>query len=461
MIQTNDLTKEISGLYFLSLRLLGYYPLAKLMRQTFLLPVFAASLSLLNVPCNAQLIKPMKSVETARREVWRHSMRQIHLPKNGCFKASYPSNKWQEESCTTAPNVPYLPANGPSPKTVGNGDDFAGHVTSGLLSSAEGTFLYSSGITYINGYSLQLNTNFFNTPACNGAANPSQCLGWQQFVYSETHGQVFMQYWLLNWGTTCPSGWTPFTQYGPIDCWINSSSTNVPGVPFDFLPYMALTGEAGGSTDTVMFDTGDGNLHTVVQDSVLDLEQYWTDGEFNVFGDCCENQVSFNSGSTLIVQTALNNGTTNTPICPTEGFTGETNNLNLAPQSAPVCCPVGGSSTSIQFMESNASGATATCNSEGLAANIAAMPSNSSSYYTYGGWYPTIEFTETLYDSTPEAEIYWNVDSCSGSTSGGDPLNSGDSFNLEYQSSYNCNPSGTMYATAPGSLPSQTTSISF
>src|SRR6266568_2762496 len=32
-------------------------------------------------------------------------------------------------------------------------------------------------------YSLQLNSEYFDTPACAGAANPANCKGWQQFIY--------------------------------------------------------------------------------------------------------------------------------------------------------------------------------------------------------------------------------------------------------------------------------------
>ncbi len=91
----------------------------------------------------------------------------------------------------------------------------------------------------------------------------------------------------------------------------------------------------------------------------------------------------------------------------------------------------------------------------------AAAPTNSSSYIIEGGWYPTIEFTETLYDDTPGAEIYWQVSGCSGNTTGQDPLSSGGSFNLEYLSQFDCGPSGTMYATAPGYSPSATVPIYF
>lgn len=91
----------------------------------------------------------------------------------------------------------------------------------------------------------------------------------------------------------------------------------------------------------------------------------------------------------------------------------------------------------------------------------AAAPTNTSSYTIYGTEWPTIEFTETLYDSTPGAVIYWQVSGCSGSVMGSSPLSSGDSFMLEYQSEFNCNPSGTMYATAPGYSQSPTVPIYF
>jgi hypothetical protein len=89
-----------------------------------------------------------------------------------------------------------------------------------------------------------------------------------------------------------------------------------------------------------------------------------------------------------------------------------------------------------------------------------AEPSSSSSYYT-SGFPPTIEFTITAYDSTPGAQIYWQIDSCSGNGWGSNPVSSGGSFGLEYQSQYNCNPSGTMYAQAPGYAPSASVPIGF
>jgi len=91
----------------------------------------------------------------------------------------------------------------------------------------------------------------------------------------------------------------------------------------------------------------------------------------------------------------------------------------------------------------------------------AEAPTNSGSYTTFGQDYPTITFTINLYDSTLGAEIYWQVAGCSGSTSGSSPVSSGGSFTLVYQSGSNCNPSGTMYATAPGYAQSATVPIDF
>ena len=67
-----------------------------------------------------------------------------------------------------------------------------------------------------NVYSIQLNSNFMSgDQACAGANNPSQCLGWLQYVYSSSEHAAFMQYWLIRYtgGTVhCPAGWNSFSQ---------------------------------------------------------------------------------------------------------------------------------------------------------------------------------------------------------------------------------------------------------
>jgi len=280
-------------------------------------------------------------------------MARTGLPKKGCFTSAYPGTEWQETSCATAPQRPYRPARGLRSETVGNGTDFSVQV-SNLISSATGSFQSVTGVTSesdgsANTYSLQLNTGFFTTSVC-GTANPANCEGWQQFIYSNS-GYVFMQYWLLNWGTTCPAGWNTDNS----DCWKNSSATVVPVQPLSNLANLAVTGTVASGTDTVIMSTGSGQLHATGQDSVLNLAQGWHAAEYNIVGDGNGSAATFNSGSTIVVKLSVADGTSAAPTCAANsGTTGETNSLTLV----NPCCPIGGtSSPGITFTESSAAGA--------------------------------------------------------------------------------------------------------
>jgi hypothetical protein len=128
---------------------------------------------------------------------------------------------------------PYLPKHGVRAATVGNGNDVSATGT-GNISQAVGSFDSVTGVTSetgkqgANAFSLQLNTNPFTTSACSGATDPSKCRGWQQFIYANTGDDAvgilsnfaagFMQYWLLGYGSNCPSGWNSSGN----DCWTNS-----------------------------------------------------------------------------------------------------------------------------------------------------------------------------------------------------------------------------------------------
>ena len=100
------------------------------------------------------------------------------------------------------------------------------------ISSATGTFQHSlgakeegiqggSGPLLPNTYSLQLNTNTFTTPECSGTPNkygssgsdPKACKGWEQFIYSSTKNEVFIESWLIYWDGpgTCPPSLEPWT----------------------------------------------------------------------------------------------------------------------------------------------------------------------------------------------------------------------------------------------------------
>jgi hypothetical protein len=425
-------------------------------------------------------------------------MRRTSVPHNGCFHTSYPNTDWREVSCGSATIIPYPNGAEAAPETIGSGSgDYAAQVTSGLINRAEGSFPSSTGVTgesgadwvqvtngintlYPNTFSFQLNTNTFSTPACSGATNPSQCLGWQQFiVQEETYGGspaafLYMQYWLLNYGPSCPESWrdSPSIWDGAlggysggdgVNCYMSIEVQESTAVTATGASSATLTVTAENGSDTFIYTAGGDEIDAVREDSILDLSQGWTQAEFNIFGDADGDEAFFNSGSTLYVQTSVENGTTNPPVCqaynPFPGFTGETNNLNLAPQ----CCPYGGSSPGIQYMESNVSGATTACGSGGGIQRVATPYTISDNVTVDGGWNPTIEYDVTLGDSTPEATINYALYECgyeeveSGGLSSG-----GDTSFVQYSGEYNnCSLSGTMNATAPWYLPSPTTGIDF
>jgi hypothetical protein len=268
-----------------------------------------------------------------------------------------------------------------------------------------------------------------------------------------------MVYWLLNWGTTCPSGWTEKTVSGEIDCYEDSSATSTSSQAISNLPYITLTAKASGGTDTVLMDSLYGDISAVGQDSVLDLEEGWSRAEFNVFGNGNDAEVYLDSNAALVVQISLDNGTSDTPTYSTGGTTGESNNLTLT-QAAP--CMYGGTTPMIQFMESNASAATASCGGTGIETNIAQTPSDTAIYSRYPETGPPsyVNYSITLADGTPGAEIYYVIDYCQEQLGGsGKP---GDNFNLRLTGVYmSCYPSGTMFATAPGYLESQSATMFF
>jgi hypothetical protein len=306
------------------------------------------------------------------RASWGHAIKQLALPGRGCFTASYPAVSWRKTTCVTAPNIPYRPFQ-PSPavrpirrvtapEIVGNGVDYSAQVSGAPMTSATGSFDSGTVVTSVGSFSLQLNSSFFASPTCSGALIPADCLGWQQFIYSSSFDEVFMQYWLIYYDTTCPTGWHP---YGS-DCWENSTATTLTGGPLTAsnLASATLTGTAAsGGNDTVSLV--DGSLAAGVSntDSVVDLSAYWTTAEFAAVGDGGGSEAMFGSGSTLTVRTAVDNGSTAAPTCVLEGFTAETNNLNLAPTPTFTA----GTNPAIESLQNSAGGtpSCATAHSDG------------------------------------------------------------------------------------------------
>lgn len=289
---------------------------------------------------------------------WQSAMARTPAQGSGCYQASYPSTQWHAVACVTAPRLPLVPtasaahdaaavraahAAHADPLTVGDGTDYSA-VVSGLISKATGTFtgvssnisekgaVDGSGSQVANSFSLQLNTQFFaGSPACANAAAPSSCEAWQQFVYTYNGGgtgDLFMQYWLIDYNATCPSGW--YTYSG--DCYTNSAASEVGEVTAAQLASVKLSGSAvSGGNDAVSLSVGSGSATTVTgKDTKIGLATHWNTTEWGVYGDGGGSAANFGSGNTLEAVTALTSSSTAAPSCVKEGFTGETNNLGLA-----------------------------------------------------------------------------------------------------------------------------------
>jgi hypothetical protein len=279
---------------------------------------------------------------------WRTYMEQNATAEEGCFHASYPSTVAEKVACTADHRTDIHPVHRkPSdtgPETVGNGDDYVAEAT-GLLTWAEGEFDTSDvksvqsvgvpifgdgGILGNNEYSVQLNTNMMGTTsACKGH---SGCTVWQQFVYATDYvgagkAGVFMQYWLINYDASCPSGWSTFYP----DCFKNSLIEQAPDFSVTELGDMQLAASAApGGKDKVEFYNGNDYWWVTEPDSILDISSVWNEVEFNILGDAGGSEAVFNKGASISPFIFLQDGSESAPRCiANDGTTGETNNLNL------------------------------------------------------------------------------------------------------------------------------------
>jgi hypothetical protein len=295
------------------------------------------------------------SAQADPHDSWRAAISRAATPGKGCFTAQYPSLAWKHVGCSVAPHVPLIPASGRGKSaTVGNGHDYQAVTTPAFISTATGSFPIAKTKTETGGgesnaYTIQLNSNFMSgSPACAGAANPSNCLDWEQFVYfANPYNEVFIQYWLINYDTTCPSGW--LSDGG--DCYTNSNSTNVPLQAITNLKYLTLTGSAvAGGSDTLKFTTQNNAYSVTNNDDMVYLADFWQGNEFNVVGPGGGSEANFSSGTRITIDIAATDGSTNAPKCDAnDGTTGETNNLNLVGK----CKVAGGATPSVTFRETN------------------------------------------------------------------------------------------------------------
>jgi hypothetical protein len=276
---------------------------------------------------------------------------------------------------------PLGPARRPRPNNVGGGNDYSALPVSGTIFGAAGSFDSETGVTgeNLNGdqntpntFSLQLNSqNSYQNgvlvgfpTAAEGCDKHPGCTGWQQFSFSTdqcTNRQgevvpcVFLQYWLLNYGSRCPAGWKSGAPTSPNDCFMNapnpapvpSGAINANDLAKDQVA-LAGTATAGGEDTVTLFS---GELPTENGDSFGQLLQSGAKlatAEFNIFGDCCLNQAVFTGiEPTLVVRLGVDNGTFDAPSYQQTGFTAETNNLSLWIQP----CRIDGSAPAIVFTE--------------------------------------------------------------------------------------------------------------
>lgn len=339
------------------------------------------------------------------RAEWRKTMRHVSAPGEGCFHASYPSTHWHAVRC--APPPAYRSARPPrlNAAQVGGGsgsgsNDIVAKAPAGyFFGNVEGTFPSARGVTSETGvgvpaydyqgtlgpneYTLQINTNITHSAAC---SSYSYCTVWQQYLMSTNtpasltgeltnETEVFIEYWLFDYGVhdnganICPSGFDD-AQADPTgpgdDCVQNTPATEIYNgqLPITDLGNLSLSGSAtANGTDEATVTFGDEAYQATVPDSYTDIASVWNEAEFNVVGNAGGSEAEFNSGAALIVKVAVTDGSATAPSCTlNSGTTGESNNLNFVPSnSSPVCCPVGGASPEIVFMESSATIGAPTC----------------------------------------------------------------------------------------------------
>lgn len=124
----------------------------------------------------------------------------------------------------------------------------------------------------------------------------------------------------------------------------------------------AAAGAAGAANDTVTVIANNTPYTAPGNNYFPDLGSAWTDAEFNIFGDGKGAALDLNSGTTIVIRTSVDNGTSDAPSWSEGSTTEESNNLTLIPPPCPI---VGYSAANqlpaIEFTESNSASATSKC----------------------------------------------------------------------------------------------------
>jgi hypothetical protein len=283
------------------------------------------------------------------QDAWRESIVRTDVPDDGCFYAAYPSTDWLKVPCAEAANVPAIPRVRAIPNTVGDGNDYFAEG-SGLISRTVGSFpkvtvTGETGTLGANDYDLQLNSNFMNTAPCK--KHPG-CSTWVQFMYSNSYGEIFIDYWLIDYGDTCPSGWTSDP---PSSCDQETPALFIPQEAITSLATLRLSAKATAKgRDTLIFTAGTQAYSVTGRDDLVDLATAWQYSEFGVYGDGYGSAAMFNPDTFIRVKIAITDGSTTAPTCVSAGGRGtsESNNLNLG-----KCHAYSGTVPNVTFSESN------------------------------------------------------------------------------------------------------------
>ncbi|MDR2991808.1 MAG: hypothetical protein LBU72_07800 [Burkholderiaceae bacterium] len=349
---------------------------------------------LASMGAGACLLPALGSAQTMDVHTWQGIVKKTLPPGAGCFNASYPSTQWQAVDCANpfaqTQSVPEssraqaqaisqlsntgtkagqrlsLLANAQAISQLTNtgmvGNGYA--ISEPSISYAEGSFLNVSGVTSIkddsagdNMYSLQLNTNWFRVPYGTASCdNSNGCTGWVQFVLQNypTDALISIWYW-LDGVSQCPNN----LKWNGGEC-VYTQVQTIPQPLGNINDQVTLSGQTANGIDTVILMMG-GQAYSLATSSILTAQfsQSWSQAQFNILGFGDGSAVSFNNGSSFVVNISGSDGGGYSHLsnCYNYGDTGEQNTLN---HNSP-CCAYGGSKPSIAFMEGTSTTNWASC----------------------------------------------------------------------------------------------------
>jgi len=226
-------------------------------------------------------------------------------------------------------------------QVAGIGSDFLAKEPG--ITAASGSFTsVSPGISETDSvkltadtYTLQLNTNAFSTPLCNGMVH---CNAWVQFAYQNgpntagvSTGVVEIDSFLFGYTQPCPS---PYISQGQNECLAVPTSSAFPGIPVSRLADVSLSGAVTGGSliSQLRLKNSDGSSSTwsaSLPDS-SGLSGQWNSTQFGIYGGHSNSNANFGANTTLEAVTSIVGSSAVAPTCGIGGLTAEGNNLNLA-----------------------------------------------------------------------------------------------------------------------------------